>query len=371
MCGGAVSLAEFTGERVIPGEVDPDLWNEHVARYFFAARMAPGRRVLDAGCGSGYGADVLARTARVVLGIDISDDAIDYAQTHYHAAHVRFERASCLEIPAPDGSFDLVVAFEIIEHLSDWRGFLREVRRVLAPEGQFLVSTPNQLYYAEARAQLGPNPFHVHEFEYGEFQRELEAVFPRVMLFLENHTDAIVFAPAGVGGPVDSRLEEGGANPEEAHFFLAVCGISGETTIPAFTYVPRAANMLRERERHIDVLESQLRERIARVVGLQDELVKEQAKARARIDQLETELRDAVDTATQLGCELEGKVRELAQAVEYLHGAERTVEERTLWAQRNAAEADELSRRLQALWATRWARLGFKLRFLPKPETGK
>jgi len=364
-------LAEFTGERVIPGEVDADLWNEHVARYWFAARFARGRRVLDAGCGSGYGADVLAREACEVLAVDISDDAIDYARQHYRRANVRFERASCLEIPAPGASFDLVVAFEIIEHLSDWRAFLSEVRRVLAPAGQFLVSTPNQLYYAEARAALGPNPFHVHEFEYGEFQRELEAVFPRVALYLENHTDAMVFAETRMEGAAESRLEEGGANPQEAHFFLAVCSASSETTVPAFTYVPRAANMLRERERHIDVLESQLRERMARVVDLQAELVSEQTQARARIDQLEAELGEAVATATRLGGELTDKVSELARAVEYLDAAEHTVEERTQWAQRNAAEADELKRRLQALWATRWVRLGFKMGFLPKPDSGK
>jgi len=364
-------LAEFTGERVIPGEVDADLWNEHVARYWFAARMAREQRVLDLGCGSGYGADVLAREAREVLGIDIADDAIDYARQHYRVANVRFERASCLDIPAPDGSFDLVVAFEIIEHLTDWRAFLREVRRVLAPAGQFLVSTPNQLYYAEARAALGPNPFHVHEFQYSEFQHELEAVFPRVALYLENHTDAMVFVKPPFEGAAESRIEEGGANPQEAHFFLAVCSDSGDITVPSFTYVPRAANMLRERERHIDVLEAQLRERMARVVELQEELVSDQTRARARIDQLETEVAEALPTAIRLGGELEDKVRELAQAVEYLHAAERTVEERTQWARRNAAEADELKRRLQALWATPWVRLGFKMGFLPKPDAGK
>jgi len=356
---------------VIPGEVDADLWNEHVARYWFASRVARGRRVLDAGCGSGYGADVLAREAREVLGIDIADDAIDYARQHYRVANVRFERASCLDIPAPDGSFDLVVAFEIIEHLTDWRAFLREVRRVLAPAGQFLVSTPNQLYYAEARAALGPNPFHVHEFQYSEFQHELEAVFPRVALYLENHTDAMVFVKPPFEGAAESRIEEGGANPQEAHFFLAVCSDSGDITVPSFTYVPRAANMLRERERHIDVLEAQLRERMARVVELQEELVSDQTRARARIDQLETEVAEALPTAIRLGGELEDKVRELAQAVEYLHAAERTVEERTQWARRNAAEADELKRRLQALWATPWVRLGFKMGFLPKPDAGK
>ena len=54
-------MAEFTGERVIPGQVDVDLLNEHLARYAFAARLARGKRVLDAGCGAGYGSAELAR----------------------------------------------------------------------------------------------------------------------------------------------------------------------------------------------------------------------------------------------------------------------------------------------------------------------
>jgi ubiquinone biosynthesis O-methyltransferase len=363
-------VAEFTGERVIPGKVDADLLNEHVARYAFAARLAKGRRVLDAGCGSGYGAAKLAQDAREVLGIDVSQDAVDDARQHYQASNLRFECADCLNIPAADGSFDLVVAFEIIEHLSDWRRFLEQARRVLAPDGQFVVSTPNRLYYAEARAGLGPNPFHVHEFEYHEFRSELEAVFPHVTMYLENHTDAIVFT-AAANGPTDSAIDETDAAPEHAHFFVAVCGLSPKTAAPGLVWVPRAANMLREREQHIEVLESQVQERIARVVQLQEELAGEQAKARARIDELEAELRQTVETATRLAGELDAKVGELGQCVEHLHAAEHTVEERTVWARLNEAEADDLRRRLQALWSTRWVRLGFKLRTLSKPESSR
>ncbi len=364
-------MAEFTGERVIPGEVERDLWNEHAARYAFAARVAGGRRVLDAGCGAGYGAADLASEAREVLAIDIAPEAIEYARAHYPGANLRFEQASCLKIPAPDASFDLVVAFEIIEHLSDWRTFLIEVRRVLSPGGRFVVSTPNKVYYAEARAELGPNPFHAHEFEYEEFRRELRGVFPKVELYLENHAGAIVFAAAGATGAVESIVEEGGANAAEAHFFLAVCSVSGETAVAPFVYVPRAANMLRERERHIQVLESELRRRIARVVELQEELITEQAKARTRIGELEGELGEAVAGATRLAGELDGKVAELADCVGHLHEAEGTVVERTLWAQRNQAEAEGLRGQLQALWSTRWVRLGGKLGLLPKLEAGK
>ena len=63
-------MAEFTGERVIPGQVDADLLNEHLARYAFAARLSRRKQVLDAGCGAGYGSAELARTAAGVLGID-------------------------------------------------------------------------------------------------------------------------------------------------------------------------------------------------------------------------------------------------------------------------------------------------------------
>lgn len=364
-------MAEFTGERVIPGEVDPDLWNEHVARYAFAARVARGRRVLDAGCGSGYGAAELAHEASAVLAIDIAAEAIAYAREHYQADNLRFERASCLEIPTPDAAFDLVVAFEIIEHLSDWRGFLAEVRRVLAPAGQFLVSTPNKLYYAEARAELGPNPFHAHEFEFEEFERELRAVYPKVTLYLENHAGSIVFAPVGASGAMEARVEESGGNPVEAHFYLGICSVEGESRVAPFTYVPRAANMLREREHHIQTLEAELRRRIARVVELQGELAAEQASARKRIGELEAELNESVAAANRLAGELEAKVEELGHCVENLHEAEKTVVERTLWAQRNQAEADDLRSQLQALWSTRWARLGGKLGLLPKLESDK
>src|SRR5215475_1602413 len=167
------SLAEFTGERVIPGQVDADLFNEHLARYAFASRLSRRKQVIDAGCGSGYGSAELARTAASVLGIDRSAEAIEFARAEYSAPNLRFVEGDCLALPTLAGTIDLVVAFEVIEHLEDWRGFLREVRRVLAPSGQFIVSTPNKLYYAESRRAAGPNPFHEHEFEFEEFRAEL------------------------------------------------------------------------------------------------------------------------------------------------------------------------------------------------------
>src|ERR1041384_5256475 len=164
------SLAEFTGERVIPGQVDADLLNEHVARYAFAARMASGKRVLDAGCGAGYGSAELAVAADSVTGMDCSEEALEFARSNYNLPNIRFEAGSCEAMPYQDGSFDLVVAFEVIEHLENWSGFLREAHRVLAGDGKLVVSTPNRLFYTESRGTEGANPFHVHEFDFDEFR---------------------------------------------------------------------------------------------------------------------------------------------------------------------------------------------------------
>src|SRR5437764_8480034 len=99
------ALAEFTGERVIPGQVDIDLLNEHLARYTFAARLARGKRVLDAGCGAGYGSAELAHSAQSVVGIDSAIEAVGFARENYRLPNLQFEQASCTALPHRDSSF--------------------------------------------------------------------------------------------------------------------------------------------------------------------------------------------------------------------------------------------------------------------------
>jgi SAM-dependent methyltransferase len=405
-------LAEFTGERIIPGEVDQDLLNEHMARYAFAARFAGGKRVLDAGCGAGYGAAELAQTALAVTGVDVSADAIAYAREHYRLPNLRFEEASVTALPQADASLDLVVSFEVVEHLADWAAFLREVRRVLAPDGQFIVSTPNKLYYAETRQRTGPNPFHAHEFEFAEFRDELLSVFPNILLFLENHVDGVVFQPVAHAGTAEVRVEATDAEPAESHFFVAVCASRPQTGGPAFVYLPRAGNVLREREHHIALLEAELvtknewleqvRQELAalnrqfheqqeelersnawalalnrdleaaqaRIVEVQGELAREQAKAREKLAELEEENRRktawALETERRLGGELAARGAELVEAVRLLHEAEATVEERTVWARNLDAQVSDLQRRLRMYQASRWVRLGRGVGLGPK-----
>ncbi len=399
--------AEFTGERVIPGLVDVDLWNEHFSRYTFAARLARRKRVLDVGCGAGYGTNELALTAREATGIDVSSDAIEYAREHYVRDNLRYELGSATELPFPDASFDLVVAFEVIEHLEEWSKLLTEARRVLAPGGQLVVSTPNKLYYAESREQSGPNPFHTHEFEIEEFRAALAEVFPHVSMFLENHAESIVFQPESGAIGAEVRLEGRPGAAAESHFFLGVCANEVQTGAPAFLFIPSSANVLRERERHIQRLAAELATKDAwlkkeqaahqellrvhdqtvaelkasntwaqttneslqasqqRVAELQDEINEVVAAYEAELKRLETEKAEAIAWAESKDQEWSAAVEsahaELQRCLEKLHEAEALVEERTLWAQGLDREIAALREQIAAVGASKWIRLGRRL----------
>ena len=250
-------MAEFTGERVIPGLVDADLFNEHISRYKFAARLIPkGGEILDLGCGTGYGTVELLSGGTSIVGADVSAEAVAYARANYGREGVTFLEASCESVPRADHQFDLITCFEVIEHLENWRGLLAEAQRLLRPGGSFVVSTPNKAYYAETRGKTGPNPFHTHEFEYAEFESALKEYFPHVRIWSQNHAAAIVFAPPT---PAAAVLEASGSRvPEDSHFFIAVCGAVQGAREEVFAWVPESGNLLRERESHIAKLEAEL-----------------------------------------------------------------------------------------------------------------
>ncbi len=386
-------MVEFTGERVIPGQVNDDLWSEHLARYAFARRYAQGKRVLDAGCGTGYGSAELAQSAAEVTGLDISADAIEYATASYPIPGLRFLESSCTAMPLPPSSFDLVVAFEVIEHLGDYRAFLRECARVLTHEGLLIVSSPNKRYYAETRAATGPNPFHEHEFEAEEFVRELEQVFPNVRLLLQNRVESFAFHPAVSFWPAEARIDGGGGSAEDAHFFIGMCSARALPEPKSFVYVPKAANVLRERELHVEALQQQLaqikadreallqfhrqqtleleeRNRWAqaldadlkaageRVVALQNEAAELAEGYRAQMARMEEQDRVKTEWARKASAELEAKCQELAHCVSLLDQAEATVRERTEWAQTAEAQRAELAAKLEMIRSSRWVKMG-------------
>ncbi|HET9762148.1 MAG TPA: class I SAM-dependent methyltransferase [Casimicrobiaceae bacterium] len=171
----------FTGERFVPG-ARGEIWYEHWHRYHFAAALVAGKEVLDVACGAGYGSALLARSAKRVVGADISAEAIAHARASYAAvANVAFEPADCAALPFAAASFDTVVSFETIEHIDKQSQFLDEVARVLRPEGTLILSSPNRPEYSARRGFV--NPFHVRELDRAELAALLAARFPHARWF--------------------------------------------------------------------------------------------------------------------------------------------------------------------------------------------
>ena len=366
-------MSEFTGERVIPGQVNNDLWAEHIARYALAERFAQGRSVLDLGCGTGYGTANLAEVASAAVGVDIAPEAIDYALRHFPPA--RFLQCSATAVPFPPRSFDLVTAFEVIEHLRDWRAMLAEAQRVLEPNGLLIVSTPNKRYYAETRTTSGPNPFHEHEFEFDEFRTALNEFFPHVRILFQDRIEAFAFYNGTQTSGTEADLARPSGDPETANFFIGFCSCVPLPQFPAFLYAPRAANLLREREKHIRLLQHELvqvrtwlDQTTADRNALQKHLESEQARALQIITELNQELQRNTEWALDIEQRLTAKGAELVETLRLLDRAESTVIERTGWARRLDAQLQETAAQLEMVRQSRWLRLGRQLGLGPQVQ---
>jgi 2-polyprenyl-3-methyl-5-hydroxy-6-metoxy-1,4-benzoquinol methylase len=164
-------------ERFVPGTADGELIEvEHLARYWWACQLAPRRSVLDAGCGVGYGSAMLARAgATDVIGVDLSAKAVQAAASG-PPANASFVTGDVHALPFDDGRFDLVVCFEVIEHVDRQDEVIGELARVLAPGGVLAISSPNRDVYPAG------NPHHVHEYVPEELRTALAAHFAHVEL---------------------------------------------------------------------------------------------------------------------------------------------------------------------------------------------
>ena len=172
---------KFADERLVPDTIpwhQKQMIKDHTERYEFAKKHSHGL-VLDAACGSGYGAKMLASKPGIsVIGLDISSEAVNYARKKYATKRATFVQASVLKLPFDIASVDTVVSFETLEHVTDYKKFINEVSRVLKPNGSFIVSTPNILVNGGTA-----NPHHIKELSETEFVEILQKNFKEVTLY--------------------------------------------------------------------------------------------------------------------------------------------------------------------------------------------
>jgi SAM-dependent methyltransferase len=165
----------LTGERTLPDVPEENYWfRRHLAVYEWIGVRVAGLRVADLACGEGYGADVLARSATEVVGVDANPEAHEHARLRYRRPNLRFERGLVEEFA---GLCDAVVFLQTIEHVHQPGELLA---RFAAAAPISYVSTPNRLTLAPPGAEKSENPWHLREYTAAEYRELLEPHFSRV-----------------------------------------------------------------------------------------------------------------------------------------------------------------------------------------------
>lgn len=160
-----------TPERCCPDFPD-EIFVNQLKVYRFASQFCMKARILDVGCGTGYGTSYLAQSAESAVGIDISSQALGYARKRYGSSNVEFLRMGAEALIFADRSFDFIISTENFEHLRDHHANLREMSRVLTDAGMLLLATPNPEMFVGIH-----NRYHTHEFAFEELTQIIQAFF--------------------------------------------------------------------------------------------------------------------------------------------------------------------------------------------------
>jgi O-antigen biosynthesis protein len=218
----APRLIDWTGERCVPWTSDVQVVYEHFHRYLWAAQIVEGRKVLDLGSGEGFGAAILSDAAEHVVGVDIDERTVEHSRLNYAGPRLEFQVGSALDLSAYEaGSFGAVVAFEIIEHVSDHERVLAEVSRILDEDGILVISTPDRRIYSEITGQH--NPFHERELSLEEFLELLGSHFAHTAAWGQR-TIAGSHLSRLDGEPRERGTSEGGDGGRARDFFIERAG---------------------------------------------------------------------------------------------------------------------------------------------------
>ena len=299
----APRLIDWTGERCVPWAPDVQVVYEHYHRYLWAREQVSGRRVLELGSGEGFGAALLADTAASVTGIDIDELTVAHSRLNYEAPNLSFRVGSAADLSdLADDTFDAVIAFEVIEHLTEQNEMLAEVARVLAPGGLLFASTPDRRAYSDATGQ--DNPFHQRELTREEFSALLDSHFEQFALFGQRVMTGSRIDPleAAEGSHLTVQIERRGddwrpAAPPSPLYLIGVAAAGALPNLPGSTLADFDLGLMRDKERDA-----------ALARGAVERAEREREEARA---ELAAERDAAADERARLAQEVLAQVREV------------------------------------------------------------
>ncbi|MGH2665075.1 class I SAM-dependent methyltransferase [Flavobacterium sp.] len=170
---------KWTGERLETYVYTRDTI-DHLHRYAIISKYVEGKVVLDIASGEGYGTNLISKKAKFVYGVDIDAQSVADAKHKYQKENIEFLVGSTDAIPLQDGSVDVLISYETIEHHDRHEEMMQEVKRVLKPGGIHIISTPDKYFYSDKRNFK--NKFHVKELYKNEFVELLSKYFSKIQL---------------------------------------------------------------------------------------------------------------------------------------------------------------------------------------------
>jgi GT2 family glycosyltransferase/2-polyprenyl-3-methyl-5-hydroxy-6-metoxy-1,4-benzoquinol methylase/glycosyltransferase involved in cell wall biosynthesis len=337
---------EWTGERYLP-EVEGDIAIEHLHRYAIASEFCKDNSVLDIACGEGYGSHLISKNAAQIVGVDIDQLTVEHANAKYKKTNLTFLQGSCAEIPCKSGMFDIVVSFETIEHHDEHEEMLKEIKRVLKPNGLLIISSPDKLEYSD-KPKFN-NEFHVKELYKNEFEALLRTQFADVKLLGQRITyGSTIIAEASLTKFETYRAKTQGIQSSNflAHPIYNIAFASNSTLSEVLTssilettlqsneqFVLLKANLEKERG-EFKTLSEQFNERTRWAKSLEHDLRETQDSLKISITAFEERTKWALDLEAEIG-----RLKQL------LVKTQEEYEERSQWAD-NLDEQLEQSRQL-------------------------
>lgn len=342
-----------SGERYMPDQREVQMALEHWHRYLFAESRCVGSVVLDVACGAGYGTALIARSAERAIGFDKDSCTVDYARLHYESPACEFMVGDARDMPFLDDTFDVVVSFETIEHLpeEDHEKFLEQVKRVLDPNGIFILSTPNRQVYNLSKKQ--ENKFHKKEYDLEELVASLEVKFSHIEVLglralMLSHLGSQFEKPDHIYG---IEIGDHGFSPVEVlelppEYYVVICSEKPLNAIESTICVD-----------YKDALNEQMNDHLCQLVnakGNVDRLVEELAQAKDTIDALSSEIeiaRRSHSVRDEQEAELQAKIKQLKETLSltYDESVNASLEEKDRVLAETVKKMEDLDRSKQEL----------------------
>jgi 2-polyprenyl-3-methyl-5-hydroxy-6-metoxy-1,4-benzoquinol methylase len=352
------TFKDFMHERYVPGGFWKLTEYEHTPRYAFVSSYAKDANVLDFGCGTGYGSAFLARYANSVLGLDISNEAIDWAKAVHLSSNLTYQRHDDLGRKLADASFDLITCFEMIEHVDHQTQIaaVESMARMLRPGGRLIISTPDPRY----TAPYGDNPYHLREMNEEQFRDLLVPHFKHIKMLKQWVRPSIAIGYESIPGGITPT--EFGSLDADGGFdsivgFVAICSNEEFIDPPFFCQFDTSldfnlatlSNEHRTNSLRLAIIESTaVRENLASQVETYKAML---ADTRAWTAQLNERLVEAIKANAQFvdsdGAKLNEKIEQLSEANIWLSSQRSAWEAEASAAAQRAAELDvRLSQKL-------------------------